>query len=245
MAEVEERLSQHSLTLHSSVNRASYFSVVLREMTKLRVTVSQPRTDGISELAAGPVRLVVARRQEEAGLPLQYCGSAYGRGYDVTATVEAAQEGLYVLYAKAGCDKPTLLLESRGQVQLEQTGKVPGFLESVFQHHAQLSARKLPFRDSRDWVCSELLLREAGLGYFASYVAEDSPRSVKVSYSLASLREGLMVLKGEQAEQQLEHTFGRGRGIILAKVQWELERAARVYKFPPQDMLVESQVETD
>lgn len=60
-------------------------------MTSLRVTVSQARTDGVNELHAGPVRLIIAKKNYKENLPLTYCGSAYSRNYDVTARVDAAK----------------------------------------------------------------------------------------------------------------------------------------------------------
>jgi hypothetical protein len=52
------------MTLQSHPSRASYFTIEVKSMTTLRVSVSQARSNGMVDLAPGPVRLVLARQRE-------------------------------------------------------------------------------------------------------------------------------------------------------------------------------------
>ncbi len=143
-----------------------------------------------------------------------------------------------------GSDKPCLILESQSPCDIKQIAKAqaPNFLAEVFTDYANKQAEaKIMMKE--DWVSSALLLKEAGLGYFVSFVDYKSPRSVRVSFPRAGITEGGMVLKGRDGiEEEASFEFRQGYNIILAKVKWELEGHGREYKFPPQDIKVESEL---
>lgn len=178
ISEVDERLSQSTFKItNTNLHKANYYRADLNKTTTLRITLLQDK-------GAGPVRLVLAKNLEKD--KYSYVASSYSRLTETTLTADVAEQGQYVFYAKC-CGNATLIVESGHECKMTIAKKAefPNFLKSVFMDHAErLGGEKQKLgKSEKDWVCSRLLLNEAGLGYIACKIDERSKCHLTMHYS--------------------------------------------------------------
>jgi hypothetical protein len=144
------------------------------------------------------------------------------------------EQGEYLLHVKSEHKGLHVVnVECQWEEGVTEVGKQPLFLQRVMLHHARGSPARQSLDGGEDWLTSNLLLREAGLGYVACSVAPQSPNFVRGRLERFNVESIGMVLKGPMKGAKVVELDVRAgqQEILVAKVR--RGAAMKEVRFPP------------